>query len=64
MHMALPMLDHERPPPTFAQRADIAYAVYAPEQRHAVEVAASQGDHLVKLVVEAAQPDADHSFAA
>jgi anti-sigma factor RsiW len=47
MHMALPMLDHERPPPTFAQRADIAYAVYAPEQRHAVEVAASQGDHLV-----------------
>ena len=31
----------------FAERADIAYAVYAPEQRHAVEVAASQQDHLV-----------------
>lgn len=34
--------------PAFAQRANIAYAVYAPEQRHPVEVAAAQEDHLVK----------------
>jgi anti-sigma factor RsiW len=34
-------------PPVFAERADIAFAVYAPEQRHAVEVAAPQRDHLV-----------------
>lgn len=34
--------------PTFARRANIAYAVYAPEERHPVEVAASQEDHLVK----------------
>jgi len=47
MHMMLPMIDRDRPAPVFAQRADIAYAVYAPEQRHAVEVAASQEDHLV-----------------
>ncbi|SAL12284.1 transmembrane transcriptional regulator (anti-sigma factor) [Caballeronia udeis] len=47
MHMLLPLVDQDRPAPTFAQRADIAYAVYAPEQRHAVEVAASQEDHLV-----------------
>ncbi|SAL50693.1 transmembrane transcriptional regulator (anti-sigma factor) [Caballeronia sordidicola] len=47
MHMLLPVIDRDRPAPTFAQRADIAYAVYAPEQRHAVEVAASQEDHLV-----------------
>jgi anti-sigma factor RsiW len=47
MHMLLPVLVHEHTAPSFAQRADIAYAVYAPEQRHAVEVAASQQDHLV-----------------
>lgn len=47
MHLLLPAIDRERPAPVFAQRADIAYAVYAPEQRHAVEVAASQEDHLV-----------------
>ncbi|WP_213767307.1 anti-sigma factor [Caballeronia sp. dw_19] len=47
MHMLLPVLAQDHPAPTFAQRADIAYAVYAPEQRHAVEVAASQEDHLV-----------------
>lgn len=47
MHMMLPMIDRDKPAPVFAQRADIAYAVYAPEQRHAVEVAASQEDHLV-----------------
>ena len=34
-------------PPVFAQRADIAYAVYAPEQRHPVEVAAPPRDQLV-----------------
>lgn len=45
LHMLLPALADDRPP--FAQRADIAYAVYAPEQRHAVEVAAAQQDHLV-----------------
>ncbi|MDR5762365.1 anti-sigma factor [Caballeronia sp. LZ035] len=45
LHMLLPALGESSPP--FAERADIAYAVYAPEQRHAVEVAASQQDHLV-----------------
>jgi anti-sigma factor RsiW len=34
-------------PPAFAERADIAFAVYASEQRHPVEVAASQRDQLV-----------------
>jgi len=43
MHMLLPSLGESA---RFAERADIAYAVYAPEQRHAVEVAASQQDHL------------------
>jgi anti-sigma factor RsiW len=32
---------------TFAQRADIAYAVYAPEKRHPVEVAATEEEHLI-----------------
>lgn len=32
---------------SFARRADIAYAVYSPEQRHPVEVGASQKGHLV-----------------
>jgi anti-sigma factor RsiW len=45
LHMLLPTLGDTRP--RFAERADIAYAVYAPEQRHAVEVAASQQDHLI-----------------
>jgi anti-sigma factor RsiW len=45
MHMLLPGL--REPQARFAERADIAYAVYAPEQRHAVEVGASQQDHLV-----------------
>lgn len=45
LHMLVPALGNNRPP--FAERADIAYAVYAPEQRHAVEVAAAQQDHLV-----------------
>ncbi|WP_250502967.1 MULTISPECIES: anti-sigma factor [unclassified Caballeronia] len=44
LQMLLPALGDK---PRFAERADIAYAVYAPEQRHAVEVAASQQDHLV-----------------
>jgi anti-sigma factor RsiW len=34
-------------PSVFAERADIAFAVYAPEQRHPVEVAALQRDQLV-----------------
>jgi anti-sigma factor RsiW len=34
-------------PAGFAQRADIAYAVYSPEQRHPVEVAASEEEHLI-----------------
>ena len=32
---------------SFAQRADVAYAVYTPEQRHPVEVAASEEEHLI-----------------
>ncbi|MGB6008849.1 anti-sigma factor family protein [Castellaniella sp.] len=32
--------------PAFARNADMAYAVYAPEQRHPVEVAAAQQAHL------------------
>jgi anti-sigma factor RsiW len=47
LHMLLPALGNEHAAPSFAERADIAYAVYAPEQRHAVEVAASDQDHLV-----------------
>ncbi len=34
-------------PASFAERADIAYAVYTPERRHPVEVAASEEEHLV-----------------
>jgi anti-sigma factor RsiW len=34
-------------PSVFAERADIAFAVYAPEQRHPVEVAAPPRDQLV-----------------
>ncbi|WP_206955646.1 anti-sigma factor family protein [Trinickia acidisoli] len=34
-------------PVSFARRADIAYAVYAPERRHPVEVAANEEAHLV-----------------
>ena len=34
-------------PMGLAQRADIAYAVYTPEQRHPVEVAASEEQHLI-----------------
>jgi anti-sigma factor RsiW len=45
MHLLLPAL--RETPMRFAERADIAYAVYAPEQRHAVEVGAAQQDHLV-----------------
>lgn len=33
--------------PAFAKHADIAYAVYAPEQRHPVEVAATEEEHLI-----------------
>lgn len=34
-------------PDAFARRADIAYAVYTPEQRHPVEVGANDEGHLV-----------------
>jgi anti-sigma factor RsiW len=34
-------------PDAFARRADIAYAVYTPEQRHPVEVGAADETHLV-----------------
>jgi anti-sigma factor RsiW len=34
-------------PITFARRADVAYAVYTPERRHPVEVAASEEEHLI-----------------
>ncbi|WP_233800844.1 anti-sigma factor family protein [Paraburkholderia sp. HP33-1] len=34
-------------PAGWAQRADIAYAVYSPERRHPVEVAASEEAHLI-----------------
>jgi anti-sigma factor RsiW len=34
-------------PMSFARRADVAYAVYTPEQRHPVEVAATQEEHLI-----------------
>ena len=36
------------PQPVFAQRAAVAYAVYAPEQRHPVEVVAAEEAHLIK----------------
>ncbi|AQV97480.1 anti-sigma factor [Cupriavidus necator] len=38
---------HEADPWDFARHADLAYAVYAPEQRHPVEVAATDQAHLV-----------------
>ncbi|HEY4803051.1 MAG TPA: anti-sigma factor, partial [Paraburkholderia sp.] len=34
-------------PEAFARRADVAYAVYSPEQRHPVEVSAADEAHLV-----------------
>jgi len=34
-------------PPSFAERADIPYAVYTPERRHPVEVAANEEEHLI-----------------
>ena len=40
------VLDNAREPATFARRADIAYAVYAPEARHPVEVGARDEAHL------------------
>ncbi|MBS0401311.1 MAG: anti-sigma factor [Proteobacteria bacterium] len=36
------------PPAQFARQAAVAYAVYQPEQRHPVEVAADQQEHLVQ----------------
>jgi anti-sigma factor RsiW len=40
------VLENARDPATFARRADIAYAVYAPEVRHPVEVGAKDQAHL------------------
>jgi len=34
-------------PMSFAKRADVAYAVYTPERRHPVEVAATEEEHLI-----------------
>jgi anti-sigma factor RsiW len=34
-------------PAGFARRADVAFAVYSPEKRHPVEVAASEEEHLI-----------------
>lgn len=39
-------------PAAFARRADIAYAVYAPEERHPVEIAASEASHLTAWLSE------------
>ncbi|HEV3105229.1 MAG TPA: anti-sigma factor [Trinickia sp.] len=41
------MLQGGAEPAAFARRADVAYAVYAPEERHPVEIAASEETHLV-----------------
>jgi anti-sigma factor RsiW len=38
---------HPAGQPEFARNADVAYAIYAPEQRHPVEVAASDKAHLI-----------------
>jgi anti-sigma factor RsiW len=43
----LPGAANRNDPMGFAQRADVAYAVYTPEQRHPVEVAAAQEEHLI-----------------
>lgn len=40
------LVENVREPATFARRADIAYAVYAPEVRHPVEVGAQDETHL------------------
>jgi len=37
-----------RPAPSFVHQASLAHAVFTPEQRHPVEVAAAQQDHLVQ----------------
>ena len=43
----MPELRRHQEPATFARRADIAYAVYAPEVRHPVEVGAGDEAHLM-----------------
>ena len=45
--MAPRLLGGGNEPMAFAQRADVAYAVYTPEHRHPVEVAASEEAHLI-----------------
>jgi anti-sigma factor RsiW len=41
------------PPARFVRQAAVAYAVYQPEQRHPVEVAADQQEHLVQWLSSA-----------
>ncbi|SAL71250.1 transmembrane transcriptional regulator (anti-sigma factor) [Caballeronia udeis] len=51
--------------PVFVDRADAAYAVYTPEQRHAVEVTAADEDHLATwLSTRLGQPLAAPSLRA
>ncbi|WP_322032974.1 anti-sigma factor [Paraburkholderia sp. J76] len=45
--VSAPAAAHAETPEAFARRADIAYAVYSPEQRHPVEVGAADEAHLV-----------------
>ncbi|SDC39239.1 anti-sigma factor family protein [Paraburkholderia lycopersici] len=44
---ATPAATRFETPEAFARRADVAYAVYSPEQRHPVEVGAADEAHLV-----------------
>jgi anti-sigma factor RsiW len=43
----MPSASRAETPEAFARRADVAYAVYSPEQRHPVEVGAADEAHLV-----------------
>ncbi|MFP4829161.1 MULTISPECIES: anti-sigma factor family protein [Paraburkholderia] len=45
--VSAPAAARSETPEAFARRADIAYAVYSPEQRHPVEVGAADEAHLV-----------------
>ncbi|WP_024302578.1 anti-sigma factor [Pseudogulbenkiania sp. MAI-1] len=55
--------------PAFARRADLAYAVYAPEQRHPVEVTVADQAHLLAWLSKrlmrpvAAPPLAEYGYA-
>lgn len=48
MPAASPVLAQQAPARDFVRQAAIAHAVYSPEQRHPVEVAANQEEHLVQ----------------